>query len=263
MTREHIIPNFLYREFPNQKLGYNQRADKYMTWEAVVRDVCERCNGGPLSALDNYARTFLKAVKYERTYETTADITFSYDFDLLARWLLKVSFNAARALSRAPALLKATVPYILRGEIRPSIAFLSIEVLRDTPVPDSERHHLPSEGRDWHHIPTRMFRIGPGGLNLSPIQSLGVPEYCYRFVEINAWFFTICLVPTAAERPMKRRLLRLYRSALPDATILTPYGHAESVRVSRRTSLEAYAQQGTRVARQWQEYLANLGTRTV
>lgn len=62
MTKEHILPRFLYRQFPTQKTGYNARAGKFMTWEPQVRDVCEACDSGPLSFLDSYASGVLSQI---------------------------------------------------------------------------------------------------------------------------------------------------------------------------------------------------------
>src|SRR6266850_835259 len=116
------MADFLYRESPDQKVGYNQRADRFMTWEAVVRDVCDKCNNGPLSTLDGYARNFLSSINYKRTYVESARMEFEYKYDLLLRWLLKVSYNAARALSTVQPLLQDSVAYIRDGGDRPALA---------------------------------------------------------------------------------------------------------------------------------------------
>ncbi len=52
LTREHVVPNFLYKANPSAKFGYNVRADKFMIWEAQVKDVCANCNNNYLSKVD-------------------------------------------------------------------------------------------------------------------------------------------------------------------------------------------------------------------
>ena len=58
LTREHIVPNFLYRANPRAKFGFNPKADRFITWEAQIKDVCLKCNGHHLSKLDSYAHQF-------------------------------------------------------------------------------------------------------------------------------------------------------------------------------------------------------------
>ena len=70
MTKEHIFPSFLYRQFPDHKFGYNPRADRFLTCEAQIRDVCQRCNNGTLSELDAYAKRFLTSIACEQTYRS-------------------------------------------------------------------------------------------------------------------------------------------------------------------------------------------------
>ena len=254
MTKEHILPRFLYRQFPNQKTGYNVRADKFLTWEPQVRDVCKDCNNGPLSALDAYAQQFLLAVRSDRTYPKDADITFAYDYSLLLRWLLKVSYNSARALTETPEILRQCIEFIRDGESEhPPVAFLAVEVVRDTQVTEESRDLLPSVARSWSHIPARMFRVGPGIL-VDPRAREPLPEHLIRFVAINSWYFTLCIVPAGVGRRDRRRLARAYRSYHPDAVILSPEDETTSISVSARTAMDAYEFQASRVQEQWRKY---------
>jgi hypothetical protein len=261
LTREHILPGFLYRQFPDQKLGYNSSADKFMKWEATVRDVCAACNNGPLSQLDQYARVLLENIDCGRTYTERATLRFRYDYHLLVRWLLKVSFNAARGLSTPPTLLSNSVPYILNAEMPPVIAFVAVEVIRDTPISESERATLPEAARNWRHVPTQMFRVGPA-LLVPPMSGKdALPPYCLRFVAINSWYFSVCLVASSQDRADRRRLVRLFRQLEPDAVILGGNNSSATVRVSRKTFAEAYALQGRRTAEKWRQYERSVSTR--
>jgi hypothetical protein len=63
---------------------------------ATVRDVCEDCNGGALSALDAYGKE-LDDQFFATFVKTPVSVTFRYSYDRLLRWLLKLSYNNARA----------------------------------------------------------------------------------------------------------------------------------------------------------------------
>src|ERR1019366_8035505 len=76
-----------------------------------VRDTCEECNGGTLSALDTYAST-LDRTHFMRIVGSSPNIQFRYDFDQLLRWLLKLTYNDDRT-RRPPFETKIFVPYIL------------------------------------------------------------------------------------------------------------------------------------------------------
>lgn len=256
LTREHIIADFLYRESPDQKLGYNQRADRFMTWEAKLNDVCQACNNGPLSELDGYAAEFLKSIDYCKTYCSDANVRFAYDYDMLFRWLLKVSFNASRTTSEPSSALRECAPYILGCGKRPSAAFLAVEVVRDTPIPEREKRSLPGIARDWEFIPTKMFRVGPGILVPPRHHREELPGHVLRFVAINAWYFIFALVPHPAPRSSRCQLQRVFQELYPCATMLKPASQRAEVRVSTRTGLDAYRTQGLRVADQWRQYLA-------
>jgi hypothetical protein len=254
LTKEHIFPKFLYRQVPTHKTGYNARANRFMTWEAQVRDVCEDCNNGPLSALDGYARRFLTALHCERTYAESQQLVITYDYLLLLRWLLKVSYNAARALSQTPHLLKEAVPFIRDGQTSPpAVAFLAVEVVRDAPLTADARGELPEEARGWSHIPAKMFRVGPGVL-YEPRSPTPHAHHCMRFVAINSWYFTFCLVGASTDRPARRRLLSSHRGFVPDAVVLSRQQSTATLSVSRRTVIDLYAFQGMRVQDQWREY---------
>lgn len=69
-SREHVIPAFLYRQYPDQKFGLHPKASRYIEWEAVVGDVCSACNSGSLSSLDAYAKAFTERNRCHRTSPT-------------------------------------------------------------------------------------------------------------------------------------------------------------------------------------------------
>ncbi len=85
-----------------------------------VKDVCENCNNVTLSRLDEYAAAL------DRSYFThivgfSPGIEFEYDFKLLLRWLLKITYNDDRTRT-PPYEAKPFVPFILGEESEPPFA---------------------------------------------------------------------------------------------------------------------------------------------
>src|SRR5215469_14271461 len=112
-TRDLVFSKFLYRDYPEHKFGYHPQKDRYLTRETVVRDVCQVCNTGPLSQLDNYGRAFLEINRCYRQFRARAEILLRYEYDPLMRWLLKVSYNGIRATSRDTSSILPWVPFLL------------------------------------------------------------------------------------------------------------------------------------------------------
>ena len=94
----------------------------------TIKDVCLDCNNGALTSLDAYACQLYDRYfqKFVRAGQSTA---FDYHYDLLVRWLLKVSYNSAR-VHKSPDLdaLARCTDYILHSAPRPP--GLAVYVLR-------------------------------------------------------------------------------------------------------------------------------------
>jgi hypothetical protein len=112
-TREHVIPRW-YSETPGERDTFNARAPvTQFKGDLMVKDVCQACNGGPLSDLDTYGhelyvRYFAVPVYADET------VDFDYDGDRLIRWLLKMSFNSAR-VHNADARVLSQYRHIILG----------------------------------------------------------------------------------------------------------------------------------------------------
>ncbi len=122
-TREHVIPAFIYRfqkELEGKVIGWNEVAKKMVGSEHQIRDVCEVCNGGVLSELDYYGKNFLISAGFLTQNYSNLDADFTYDYDLLSRWLLKISFNSSRTDRAHSHLFEKFVPYILENSPTPN-----------------------------------------------------------------------------------------------------------------------------------------------
>ena len=112
LTKEHIWPQWLNKLEPSYVMRFSAKAQKVFAGDLIVSDVCASCNNGPLSALDAYAHG-LHVPFFSHVLPAAEQVSFEYDYDLLARWLLKVSFNSARANGRDEKFFHPLVSYML------------------------------------------------------------------------------------------------------------------------------------------------------
>ncbi|WP_323940949.1 hypothetical protein [Aeromonas hydrophila] len=134
-TREHIIPEFLYeyqKESSNGVIGWSDIAKKSIGAEQKIKDVCVKCNNGRLADLDGYAKKFLVDNGFLTQLFTRKKSHIVYDYDLLLRWLMKVSYNSSRCSNLQSHLFKPFIPYILDGcELEnKNDVFLAAQVLK-------------------------------------------------------------------------------------------------------------------------------------
>lgn len=66
-----------------------------MSGEPTLRDVCQACNNGVLSQLDAYICELFDRY-FIQIHQRGDAVRFEYDYHRLKRWLVKMSFNAAR-----------------------------------------------------------------------------------------------------------------------------------------------------------------------
>lgn len=117
-TREHIIPAFIYnyQKANGGHEGWNEKAGKVLASEAKIKDTCAKCNNEALGRLDGSAKVMLEELGVFTENFLNASALLKYDYDNLTRWLLKVTFNSARATGNRPDIFKSHVPYMLGQE---------------------------------------------------------------------------------------------------------------------------------------------------
>jgi hypothetical protein len=181
LTREHIWPKWLH-DSHEYSLKYHSAPDKVLPAEQVIKDVCAECNNGPLSALDNYVRS-LHDCYFSKGYQTIKKATFTYDFEKLTKWLLKVSYNSARA-SRAPdvELLSLYAPYIITPGCLPAFAAISVSLLGQLIVIDRHTGSIRKTELTW-------CRSGSVSLSASHSAIMSV-----RMIIINSWRFLLVVM---------------------------------------------------------------------
>lgn len=162
---------------------------------APVRDVCEDCNGVTLSCLDAYAAD-LDRTYFSRIVGFSPTVEFQYEYKLLLRWLLKVTYNDDRTRP-PPYETKPFVPFILGQEPEPPFA---ITVLLGLITPSI----------------TLREQQGKGCPKIMEPQSCGIGYLWYdqpakddiafsRFVQINSYLFDVIAWRAGISRPVRRR----------------------------------------------------------
>lgn len=111
LTGEHLIPLSLIDLFPECDINYMY--DKTFKGDKVViKDVCEICNNGVLSQLDEYGAKMVKNY-FVKTYEAYEFLDLSYDYLTISRWLLKILYNNARSSKIDTTWYQANLDFIL------------------------------------------------------------------------------------------------------------------------------------------------------
>ena len=128
LTREHIWPKWLH-DTGEYSLKYHSKPDKVLPSEHVIKDVCSQCNNGQLSELDSYAKS-LHQRYFNKDYQSIKKEIFKYDFEKLSKWLLKVSYNSARAAGSPDAgLLSLYAPCIIAPGCSPVFSAFTVSLM--------------------------------------------------------------------------------------------------------------------------------------
>jgi hypothetical protein len=114
-TKEHIWPKSLIDKYESLRT-YNPKTNKYFVGDPVIKDVCSYCNNEDLSKLDAYLSK-LYDQSFCRIVMPGEDVTFEYNYELLLRSILKISYNSSRAFGDKKVITAHEVfkKYIIKG----------------------------------------------------------------------------------------------------------------------------------------------------
>lgn len=178
LTREHIWPRSFIERLPGYSARYAGAAHKFVQGELTVRDVCAKCNSGPLSSLDSYASKLLDK-SWAQIPRPGEELTMAYDYDLLVRWLVKVSYNASRASGVADPFLPPLSGYILGTLPRPE----DLSVL-------------------LHIVGTESTALPPLSVRAGRVQiPVDTSWLSLRLISINSFYFFIVITSPTVEAP--------------------------------------------------------------
>ena len=178
LTREHIWPRCVIERTPSYNARYLGKTEKFFEGELTVRDVCAACNNGVLSSLDDYICN-LYDTQFSRVAARRQPRTVLFDYGLLLRWLLKASYNSARANQSDIAVLKRYASYILAGTPDPDGLQVRLELI----APSKNPRHVPGS--------TGMQEIPPYSVRCCRIEipHNPVPGTTVRLVAVNSFYF--------------------------------------------------------------------------
>jgi hypothetical protein len=100
LTREHIIPAGLLVLYPEQDVTFNSTTINNQRYKDnkghTIKDVCDTCNNVHLESLDNYGNNLIRKYFFSK-YEENSTVSVLYDYHMLQRWLLKITYNTVRS----------------------------------------------------------------------------------------------------------------------------------------------------------------------
>jgi hypothetical protein len=212
LTKEEIFPKWLYRQHPAYTANLGRALPNIVLQNArAIKDVCETCNSERLSVLDHYASGLCKG--YLKIVQPGKAGRLEYDHDLLARWIWKVGYNAARANDEPTAPYLPLRPYILGDERRPpSPQTLFATVIGADPCTPEEARALRSR-----YLYPKCIRVGT-----FPCEQLRPAITFIAFLGINSYMFILVLWNAALNRARRRAMAN--EAAGRDGTTLLPMG---------------------------------------
>jgi hypothetical protein len=213
LTSEHIWPKSILKR-TNINVRYGMKAGKTFSGDMTINDVCEECNSGPLSKLDEYGcqlfdRYFFHVPKPRKS------IKFQYDYSLLMRWLLKISYNATRTTGFDTELLSKYAPVLISEfSVSPihAVAFIGTAKAGRLKKPNSKKYDT----------------FEPMGIRCGPAEMAGIDHYDWcsiRQVTIKGFSFTILLLrqPTVDPNVLTKLVSQIYGIRLsPDGVVRIP-----------------------------------------
>jgi hypothetical protein len=223
LTREHLFPASLHQRISaaNEALygcanvSYLGRIDATIASEPQIKDVCASCNNGTLSSLDAYICQLWDQYFY-RIAEAGEQVSFRYDYHLLARWLLKTCFNSARIHMSDVAHLKKCRDYIRFGERHPDHVVIHLQLSVPTKLSEDQRSWALSQGLDVSAYEPRLNRVG----HLNYRTRFGYFRVT-RAVHLQSFVFIVHLFPDKADTRQRSQELQDFAARLPNARRLS------------------------------------------
>lgn len=237
-TREHVIPRW-YNDTPGEAETFSARAPiTHLKGDLIVKDVCNVCNSGALSKLDAYGKELYQRYFASPVYANET-VDFAYDGERLIRWLLKLSFNSARAQNADIGVLCEYRKLILgesplTEQIRCWLHLVPPSYLKGTEQPRPAKRE---EQNDPDVEEAAWFRIGQFRLPSYPALML-----VQRIVYINSFAFTLLVAGVDADWPCEEfsEWISLFSHAYPAAKPILPERGSVSVTTGAEHAAETF-----------------------
>lgn len=220
LTREHLWPKSLHKRLKDANGGpdglfWLRRLDKEVAGEPTIRDVCALCNNGVLSELDAYICAMFDAY-FVRILQRNERIKFEFDYHLLKRWLLKMSFNSARIHSSFDLFAYSPLlPYIMgqSTNIGRSVQ-LYLQLQYPAPIPPE---HMKNP--EWQEAPVlwepRENRVGHIVFSVP-----GQGRKVLRAVHLRSYSFLLAFFSPDERAATHQDFANVFQSMMPGAVLL-------------------------------------------
>ena len=173
LTKEHIWPKGLVKRMPELDAKYLKSTNKFFTSDLIISDVCADCNNIKLSMLDNYLCKLYDI--YFKTYiENEDEIIFNYDYELLLRSLLKITYNLSRTINQNNNVFAQFREYILNG----GRSYENIIIKLDLIIPST---------RNGEKIYPKSARCGSLDIGIN------TENFILRIISIKSYYFYIII----------------------------------------------------------------------
>jgi len=173
-------------------------------------------NNGPLSALDNYICELWDGY-FHHIVPADAQIAFAFDYELLTRWLLKMSFNSARIHDSDVKHLQRCRDYILRGGSPPPDVAVHVQLVAPTELTEEHLAFYRSHGLDDTEYEPGHNRVGHLGYRTR----FGYHRIV-RAVHLQSFMFLIHLFPENVCQERRTAEMRDFATRFPYARRLRP-----------------------------------------
>ncbi len=185
LTREHIIPNWFLNINPSpDDIQFSEIVPrKFLSTDSVIKDVCAECNNIKLSALDAYGKSLYNDFFIEHVFKDET-IDLRYNYDLLCKWLIKLSYNSARVNKADLEVLNDYGKYLIEDRELPENIIVYCGLISPSNINDYENITLASRHENCELYAPDWFRIG-----VFRVPEFDSQNWVYRHVTINSYSF--------------------------------------------------------------------------
>lgn len=246
LTREHVIPSFAYKfqkSLGSGFIGWNEKAKQMVGGEGTIKDVCSECNNGVLGALDAYGKELLTSSGLLVKNYTAQTLHVQYDYSLLTRWLLKISFNSARRDGAHRHLFDKHIPFMLgtapapaRWQVAPLLYMANAEIEGNSIVPAATFASFAGGSK----------RLNPFFVRVSYGQFPGATNYVPRLLIFGPAVFVLLMFQDHVLPGHAASAIRQLAKAMPGIVELKANLKVAKVLAGKRTWLDLYQHQISR-----------------
>jgi len=227
LSKEHVWPSCFLERLEGNHAHFSPKSGRVHGGDYIVCDVCEQCNNEKLSPLDSYFCR-LYDLYFSNPRGPNEEVLFEYDYDLLARVLLKIAYNTARSAGSETSPFIRTTDYILYGNKRPTGISIIGELVSPTFVVD------PKDPAHMKEIRPTMYR--------SALCQLKTPHgyaVLLRIIAVNSFFFHLLITREPSNQTIFNRAVRELINRVSGTVLLKPEYTSVTLRTSPQDSLSS------------------------